>query len=336
HPGTEIVWLKDVTDRFQTSKRLFGVPDLPDQLTFHMRRESSDSLKLTLQRNYEIDPNADIYFVEKTKDGRSIMSKSETLELETLAYYQDLDNGAYMTVRCINSLNKICERVISGNIQIGERSYDLRPVETDVAKAKVMEDREIIGRRYILLDQTYTIQDHFIERQEPKVIFSPQENESEYDFQDDTLTSLNLAELQDKGSRDTIRQQKQNYYVKVALCIDSSVWDLYFAKVDYVHPSRKREEVKRRIREAYSHIMNGVNLRYKTIKDPSISISIIPFEFVYFLHEVMFPHNVSRVRSVNGIKYIDASQYLDDFGDWDRNERANDELQFDHAMLFTT
>ncbi|KAK3600756.1 hypothetical protein CHS0354_017049 [Potamilus streckersoni] len=79
--GSEIVWLKDMTAIFQTQKRILGDPDLPDHLTFHVRRRSG-VLTLELTRNYEIDPNADIYFVERTKDGRSLLSKTTTLERE--------------------------------------------------------------------------------------------------------------------------------------------------------------------------------------------------------------------------------------------------------------
>ncbi|KAK3608763.1 hypothetical protein CHS0354_010466 [Potamilus streckersoni] len=77
--GSEIVWLKDLTAIFQTQKRIFGNTDLPDQLVFHVRR-GSGVLTLNLKRNYEIDPNADMYLVERTKDGRSILSKATTLE----------------------------------------------------------------------------------------------------------------------------------------------------------------------------------------------------------------------------------------------------------------
>ncbi|KAK3600759.1 hypothetical protein CHS0354_017052 [Potamilus streckersoni] len=104
-----------MTATFQTQKRIFGDPDLPDHLTFHVRR-SSGVLTLDLTRNYEIDPNADIYFVERSIEGRSILSKTTTLETEAVAYYQDVDNGAYMTVRCINSLNQQCERIIVSHL----------------------------------------------------------------------------------------------------------------------------------------------------------------------------------------------------------------------------
>ncbi|KAK3594231.1 hypothetical protein CHS0354_007212 [Potamilus streckersoni] len=83
--GSEIVWLKDLTAIFQTQKRIFGNTHLPDHLVFHVRRGSGD-LILKLKRNYEIDPNADIFLVERTKEGRSILSKATTLERKVSFY----------------------------------------------------------------------------------------------------------------------------------------------------------------------------------------------------------------------------------------------------------
>ncbi|KAK3600128.1 hypothetical protein CHS0354_009264 [Potamilus streckersoni] len=77
----ETVWLKDVTTTIQTDKRTIGDHGLPAQLTFHLMRGSGD-MTLTLKRNYDIDPNADIYVVQRTKDGRSILTKIRNLERE--------------------------------------------------------------------------------------------------------------------------------------------------------------------------------------------------------------------------------------------------------------
>ncbi|KAK3598285.1 hypothetical protein CHS0354_019811 [Potamilus streckersoni] len=201
--GSEIVWLKDVTEIFHTQKRLFGDHDLPDHLTFHVRRRSG-VLTLKLKRNYEIDPDADIYFVEGTKDGRSILSKTKTLECEAVAYYQDLDNRAYMTVRCIKSLNQQCERIINGNLQIGDRSYELRPAVTGDTPANILKVTDSISRIYLLLDQTYLQQEKLVENKDaykvyethvpckhktPLRSFTKQKVKNLYHFPDDMVSS---------------------------------------------------------------------------------------------------------------------------------------------------
>ncbi|KAK3605304.1 hypothetical protein CHS0354_003947, partial [Potamilus streckersoni] len=79
--GSSTVWVKEVTAKSHTNKRIFGDPVLPHQLTFHIR-QGSHCLTLNLKRNYDIDPNADIYVVQMSKDGPSIPKKTINLGRE--------------------------------------------------------------------------------------------------------------------------------------------------------------------------------------------------------------------------------------------------------------
>ncbi|KAL3855779.1 hypothetical protein ACJMK2_014979, partial [Sinanodonta woodiana] len=69
-----------------------------------------------------------------------------------VGYYQDRDNGAFMTVRCIRRSTGQCIRVIYGNIRIGSINYDLRPAETDVTLRNVLASPGFLGNRYVLQD----------------------------------------------------------------------------------------------------------------------------------------------------------------------------------------
>ncbi|KAK3604045.1 hypothetical protein CHS0354_038709 [Potamilus streckersoni] len=77
----ETVWVRDVSTNFHAEKRALGDLDLPDQLTFELRR-GLDDLTLNLKRNYEINPNADIYVVQKLKDGRSFLARTNEIVKE--------------------------------------------------------------------------------------------------------------------------------------------------------------------------------------------------------------------------------------------------------------
>ncbi|KAL3892112.1 hypothetical protein ACJMK2_004349, partial [Sinanodonta woodiana] len=125
----ETVWVRDVTEHFEADKRGLDDHDLPDKLTFVLRRRLDD-LTLNLMRNYDIDPNADIYVVQELKNGQAV-AKTNDAEKEAVAYYQDVENMAYMTVRCAPSSNHKCDRVINGNVRIGDGNYDLRRVDSD-------------------------------------------------------------------------------------------------------------------------------------------------------------------------------------------------------------
>ncbi|KAK3585684.1 hypothetical protein CHS0354_020250 [Potamilus streckersoni] len=102
------------------------------------------------------------------------------------------------------------------------------------------------------------------------------------------------------------------------------------------------DEVKRKIREAYSHIMNGVNLRYKSINDPNIYRSLSSLRGLYFSRTILykskdqFPHKKSKVIIDKENSYIEALPYLEDLHDWDHVHGVKILPQFDIAMLFTT
>ncbi|KAL3892101.1 hypothetical protein ACJMK2_004338, partial [Sinanodonta woodiana] len=138
-----------------------------------------------------------------------------------------------------------------------------------------------------------------------------------------------------KGAKENSRQLRHEYFVKIAVLIDSGIYDLYASSLQSNDSHGKSEDVRLKIREAYSHIINGVNLRYKTIEDPSISITIILQHFKIFQREFLFPHKLSKVITHKGKKYINAKPYSGDLKHWVQTYGKKMVPAFDHAMLFT-
>ncbi|KAL3892129.1 hypothetical protein ACJMK2_004366, partial [Sinanodonta woodiana] len=307
--GLETVWVRDITAEFQADKRELDDSDLPDQLTFNLRR-GIDDLTLKLRRNYEIDPNADIYVVQKLKNGRSFVAKTNVIEMEAVAYYQDIGNMAFMTVRCVARANHKCDRVINGNVRIGDFDYDIRPVESDIKLGRIPDVPSLIGKRYVLLDHAHVENKdatHTSETNvEAKLYSRLLEKQKHFRTLDDTLHRAILG-LEDQVTKEKTRQQRHDYYVKVAVAIDSGIWDRYAWSVHSA--DRKDDKIKQKIREAYSHIING--------------------------NEGLFPHKSSKVVTENGTKCIDAYPYKNDFQQWVKTVGKNIVPVFDHAMLFT-
>ncbi|KAL3891936.1 hypothetical protein ACJMK2_004178 [Sinanodonta woodiana] len=338
---SEMVWLKDVTNRDQANTRSFEDNQLPDQLTFHLKRRSGD-LTLTLKKNYDIDPNADIYVVQDIKNGQPRVTKTNILEKGDIAYYQDVKNGAYITVRCVRRFNQQCNRVINGNMRIERRMYYLRPAKTEIASRNILEVQELIGKRYMLLDETYmdletvnnqdssNINTKHIQDEREALLrhFIGQHKRNVYGFPDALSLSRNVADWHDDMVSDTGRQLKTEYNVKVAVLIDLGIWNRHSAEVQDVHALFVSDEVKLIIREAYSHIMNGVNLHYKTIDDPSISINIILQDFIFL--------KCSEVISANRNKYLEARDCLAALEKWDHEIGISHLPVYDHAMFFTS
>ncbi|KAL3861352.1 hypothetical protein ACJMK2_007388, partial [Sinanodonta woodiana] len=42
----------------------------------------------------------------------------------------------------------------NGNIKIGDRNYDLQPSIDDIASRNILENTDVLGKRYILQDQS--------------------------------------------------------------------------------------------------------------------------------------------------------------------------------------
>ncbi|KAL3836836.1 hypothetical protein ACJMK2_022249, partial [Sinanodonta woodiana] len=72
----ETVWLKDATE-----KRTLSNIDLPDELAFDLTRRS-ETMNLSLRRNHDINPNADVYFARKSQNGNFVLGKSRHIERE--------------------------------------------------------------------------------------------------------------------------------------------------------------------------------------------------------------------------------------------------------------
>ncbi|KAL3892097.1 hypothetical protein ACJMK2_004334 [Sinanodonta woodiana] len=355
--ASETVWLKDVTATIENDKRTFDNPDLPAQLTFHLRR-GLDVMTLQLNRNDEINPNADMYLVENTQEGRPILSKTTMLDKEV--HFQNYKNhnliyfirmlpttriwitAHTMTVRCVKRLSKQCDRVIHGNIRIGDITYELESSKSSDTSVDDSGHHDGIGKRYLLLDQTSLVENkdtppvHEINVQEElKTLFRRIAGKKDQNHFSLPYAKLPPRPAHDRWSTDKSRQLKKNYYAKVGILIDSSVWDIYYARESHVDPRHKIEEVKKKIREAYLHVMNGVNLRYKSIDDPSISITVIPMNFIFFQHQSQFPHNESTVIMDSGKTYADIASYLRDIHAWDKKYGFVQLSECDAVILFT-
>ncbi|KAK3608758.1 hypothetical protein CHS0354_010461 [Potamilus streckersoni] len=101
----------------------------------------------------------------------------------------------------------------SGNIQIEDRSYYIRPSLTGDTPPKLLDATDNISRRYLLLDQTYLQAEDWFKnegaynvyethvRWNHKIPFRPftrQEKQNLYHLPDNMLSSRNAAYLQDR------------------------------------------------------------------------------------------------------------------------------------------
>ncbi|KAL3865259.1 hypothetical protein ACJMK2_006873 [Sinanodonta woodiana] len=344
----EIVWMKDVTTRFETEKRTHDNLDLPDELTFHLTSKSN-VLNLNLKRNWGIDPNAEVYVVRTMKDGQPQMEKTLDIKKENLAYYQDRDNGAFLTVKCVKKSNGQSDRVINGNIRIGDKDYDVQVAEDDVTPRSVFDVPDRRGTQYVLREQSNIERSALAERISDATKVNVKHVKQEFKdlrhhfpLEQNNQNHFRLTNSRNKASyyngRTKDKRNKLFYWIEMAVMADSSVWDLFESlteahQMQTNHVDDITAEASRRIREYFSHIINGVHMRYKEINDPGIEISVTLEKIVIFQKENDIAFQDSLIQLRHGKTYVYADKYLDSIGYRDSNFGLA--ATHDHIMLFT-
>ncbi|KAK3600127.1 hypothetical protein CHS0354_009263 [Potamilus streckersoni] len=132
------------------------------------------------------------------------------------------------------------QRAKNGNINIEDTSYDLQPAETIDSYGHLTHIPDLIGKRYHLLEQeNIQLETSADNKDTANVVTSnvAEDKENHYNSEYSTLSSRIIAKLRDRDETETLpsfqmistdktRQLKQNYYVKVAVLIDSALWQL--------------------------------------------------------------------------------------------------------------
>ncbi|KAL3836842.1 hypothetical protein ACJMK2_022255 [Sinanodonta woodiana] len=341
---SETVWVRDATE-----KRTPSNIDLPDELAFQLTRRS-ETLNLNLRRNHDINPHAGVYFARQLKNGKFGLEQSNDIETENLVYYQDIHNWAFMTVRCVRKAYEQCNRTINGNVRIEDIDYVIHPAENDASSRNLLEVPDVLGRQYVLEVERHPIREHSFDNQDThqemetnigekrvtiKRRFQKQQNQKRLSAALISMPDTKESTVQKNGEIDKSRQLPQIYYVKVAEVIDLGLWNFYYSTVNYQSPLTRKRDVIKCIHQFYSHIMNGINMLYKGIRDRSIRISVILNKFIILKTDLDFQHNESKVNSHNGTMYIEGFPYLKDVIDWDIKSAENDEPSFSLGMLFT-
>ncbi|KAL3875186.1 hypothetical protein ACJMK2_038113, partial [Sinanodonta woodiana] len=208
----------------------------------------------------------------------------------------------------------------NGNVQIEERNYDLQPANTDIP-SEDLTDIPDHGSLYVLRDQNIVhwklmvtdeerVNDEKFEQEVKRVHTRNPNRRNPLRIPNSMTCSRNRPRLY---ARD---KQKPVYFVEIAVLLDSGVWDFYSSLMQTnkgpVHPGL----VLIKLRQVFSHIINGVDIRYRGIKDPNIKISLTLREFYIFQTKRDLPHIQSVVESVPGADRINADNYLTDLANW--------------------
>jgi len=273
----ETVYLESLNnDAYRRSQEL----GQPETLNFRLRH-SSGEVELNLEENVRLNANAPIFINRRKENGDSVAVHINVPENEEMKFFQDKRNGAYARTTCLPGPHGPCFNTLEGNVVINGKEYKLQPV-TDGADKRhaslgvphTLEELKhahttghtTMGGKGIAIatHDDYVIRDDELPNEDPSEIEGLTEEEV------DRFERL-LARLEHKAT--IVRNKRQAivaHGIELVLAIDHLVYNL-FAEI---HNTLGVEGILAKMREYYSHVINGVDLRYASIQEDDISFYV--------------------------------------------------------------
>ncbi|KAK3595407.1 hypothetical protein CHS0354_008839 [Potamilus streckersoni] len=290
----------------------------PDHLSV---RFTSDQrvVELFLQKNYDVNVNAPIFTNKKGN------YTQESFISENVAVYQDLERGSAIMVECIPSTRKL---ELFGTFYNGSEEMMIEPEISEVQQefdAKNLDngqgpETKSKGKAYLQHDvrKKFSISHHALyQRNSHRPIFSDFIVEAELHSKYHTNTGQNAR----------VKRANAAYQVELLMVADFSVYNLWLSR------SSTGAEAKELLRQFYAFIVNGIDLRYKSITGSGLSITIL-FAGLYIAETLSDALWTESRKIPYGTTYqINASAALDDFKTW--VQISSKLIGHDHAMLFT-
>ncbi|KAK3595405.1 hypothetical protein CHS0354_008837 [Potamilus streckersoni] len=319
--------VKEYSYRGITSVELFSLTNPPS----YRRRRSEDCtpdnlgvrftadqqpVELLLHRNYDINVNAPLFVNKNGTVTQEMLNDSENV-----AVYHDKETGCAIMVECISSTRKFKlfgsffndseELIIEPEILDGEE-------EISSARRDDHQRRETNSNDFKHDILMFSISNHIIYKRK-----AFRSNLSDF-IQEATMRPIYQV---NSGHSARVKRAVTAYQVELLMVADYSVYKFWLDK------SSTGAKAKELLRQFYAFVLNGIDLRYKSVTGSGFSITIL-FAGLYIAETQSDALWTEKRMVTSGYPYhVNASAALDDFSTWIQN--ITNLPEYDHAMLFT-
>ncbi|KAH3869798.1 hypothetical protein DPMN_032969, partial [Dreissena polymorpha] len=313
----QAVWLEDITQNAKTRNLDLG---LPETLQFMLKRSGQQDLTLNLVENKRLNQNAPVYEVH-TENSQNKLVKKETAPITDVKFYLDKENGGSFMVECTKRSKGACRRTLTGSLVIDNYAFEINPTR------EMFESRSLAGNK---------LNPHMLSRVVNRIAISRRGHISEE-------LAKELRQLLMKSELDAFtetlhhqeRQSTKTYALEILVGVDPSVWKKYYAKAVDTATMTKDQATELFIRKRFSHIINGMSLRYESIDDPELRIYVTMTGII--IYKTIAANNplpnAQTVETVEGREVADGEFYATKLVDWLAGLSGTPDN--DHAMVFT-
>ncbi|XP_062621281.1 uncharacterized protein LOC134282887 isoform X2 [Saccostrea cucullata] len=123
-----------------------------------------------------------------------------------------------------------------------------------------------------------------------------------------------------------------DYYLTLVVVVDYSIYMRFYNASTETNVRARDRDAKSKIRMYFAHIVNGIDLRYENIRDPTFAIKVTVTEYVIADHPNFSPWTNTYVNPE--YKYVAVWDALNRLVDW-RETMIKHLPEHDHLMLFT-
>lgn len=341
----------------------------PDDITITISNGSLDLGEAHLKRS-PFDFNVPVYSLRQGPDGKITCLQEKLKDLKNIGFYQDLATEAVIQVTStFGPGTSKPHLVLKGELSLGGQKYTLKPngrhkrgvsttssplSETSTSSSS-SSSSSTNTETYDLTPETSNIsirKDGLLTAPEIKISLSellpetpvrlslfkdktppgwsqPTSENKTGSFQERTATFSFARKSRKSQRQERMRRQSTVYYIDVVAVID------YGAYLRFLNSAISRSEALEAIREYYSFVFNGMDLRYQNI--PSINYRIRIRLTKVIVSETSTASGFTEQFRVSATPWdtVDALNALESFSEFAVGTGADFLNPYDHSMLFT-
>ncbi|XP_071096145.1 uncharacterized protein, partial [Haliotis cracherodii] len=253
---------------------------LPREFTVRVRTHN-DSVTLQLETSTSVKKTTPVYVSRQDEKGNPIIVRDTVLELEGTAVYQDVTHVANIEVSCVTKEENQPYYLFEGLLLLsGPRMYKLKPTGTESASGDI---------RYTL---TYS-----------PVHIARIDNDDD----GEKGQSGSDSEMMASESLRKKRQIQEPIYVDVITVIGFSVYERWYSRATQLSEALKHQETKQGLKRHFAHLVNGVDLRYKTAS-PLYNINLVGYIIQDKQSEQSFQSAVVNETKIDGDKLLSGTR----------------------------